>query len=373
MRKLTLCIAILAITMIFTGCDDDGTTTITTTGIDDYDNMDMNMENGGLTMSDENSEFGDVYFRTVEFEDDGGDTGDPLQEDLEVLGYESEAQENPGSPDDPTKPKFTFLKVTFGQLDGLPEDVIEDYDLLDWSGMLSVDRGIVVVRRLIRFERPYDHLIIPRPNRQTVGWIAHTGPHFDGLLVEIIEPPVDPDLDPLEPNMLHFESMSFSTDFNLEDVAGMDELYTLDTTPGQIRFEGFRLGDLETCPKGFLSGLWRSDDSSDGGVFKGHWVGLFGRLKGLVKGRYGINDEGENVFFGKYISRSGEFRGLVRGHWQPTEQEGHGRFLGHWIGSGGSEEGVLGGRYLNIPDRPNGFFSGRWATFCDENASGSIE
>ena len=373
MKKLTLSIAILAIAMMFAGCDNDSTTALDTTATDDYENMNMNLEFGGLTASDEDADFGVAYFEAIELEDEEEDTGDPLQEDTEVLYYEDQAREDPGDPEDPTRPRFTFLRVTFGQLERMEDGDIEDYTPLDWSGMLSVDRGIVVVRRLIRFERPGDHLVLPRPDRQTIEWVSHTGPHFDGLLVEIIEPPLDPTLGPLEPNVLHFETASYSTELILEDIAGMNETFVLENELGSINFMGFRLGDLELCPKGFLSGLWRASEEEDGGVFMGRWHGLFGRLQGLVRGRYGINDEGERVFHGKYISRTGQFRGFVRGQWEPGEDGGRGHFQGRFFDRDRQPEGVLGGGYAHAPNRPGGFFAGRWAVFCDDNAAGSIE
>jgi hypothetical protein len=99
---------------------------------------------------------------------------------------------------------------------------------------------------------------------------------------------------------------------------------------------------------------------------------VWGRLKGAVRGRYGIDDAGNRVFFGKYINRSGHIRGLIDGTWEPAVEGGRGTFSGEWINGSETVEGVLGGQYIQAAERPGGFFSGRYAGLCDEDAE-SIE
>lgn len=386
--KLTPLVAIaLMLALALAGCEtssDDGLTGSQQVGVDDYDGMDLNQPYGGLTATDEEEAFGDPYLMQMAAVEDDMAVEDPLADDPEVVALENAAgQDDPGNPN---RPRFTFLRMAWGMLDG-PVDstgaVDESVDLLDWSGMLTVDRGIVIVRRVILFERPYDHLIFPRLNRQTVAWVSHTGNHFDGLLIEIIERPGDLNSDSKtdpEPNMLHFTTGPFTESFPVAELAELDEIYPVEPEGNAIHFAGFRLTDIIECPKGFLGGIWRAvSDNVDteiveGGVFKGRWVGLFGHLHGFLRGRFGINEEGERVFYGKYISRRGHFRGLLRGTWEPLpEYPGHGLFHGQWVNAAGTVEGVLGGDYFALPERPGGFFGGRWATLCDDEAVDSIE
>jgi len=364
-----------------TGCSETGQITggDETAAVDEFETMDMNKAYGGLTLTDETDAFGDDYYTDTEYEYEDDASDDPLQLDPEVLAYEAEIAN--GDPTTPNRPTITVVKLLWGQLDGLIEDIDESYDVLDWSGMLRVDRGIVVVRRVILFERPGDHLVHPRIDRHTVAFVSRTGPHFDGLIVEIIEPPLnadDPAVSP-EVNMLHLSTPQISLDFAMVDVNGLDETYPVDEQGNALRIEGHLLTDLDLCPKGFLSGIWvaRPLVDEDGtvladGFFKGRWVNVWGNMMGYLRGRYGANDAGENVFFGKYINRGGQFRGILAGTYGPNEVTGRGEFHGNWINAAETVEGVLGGQYFQIPDRPGGFFSGRWATLCDPEAIDTI-
>ncbi len=347
---------------------------------DNYDDMDMNKDFGGLTYTDEAEDFGDVYYAQAALEDLDAETEDPMQQDVEVLAYEAELlDEDPADPVRP-RPEITVLRLTWGQLEGLIEDIDETNELMDWSGMVRVDRGIAVARRLILFEKPRDHVVRPRIDRHTVAFVSHTGPHYDGLIIEIIEPPLDPeaDTDPA-PNMLHIVTPQVTLDINVDELAGMDRTVDVDDLGNAMRLEGFHLSDLDLCPKGFLGGIWiaQNETTDDGtvivgGFYKGRWVDVWGRLMGAVRGRYGIDDDGNRVFFGKYINRSGHIRGLIDGTWEPDVDGGRGTFTGEWINRAETVEGVLGGQYIQAAERPGGFFSGRYAGLCDEDAE-SIE
>jgi hypothetical protein len=291
--------------------------------------------------------------------------------------------EQTGEPGDPRRPRFTFLRLTWGDLEAMPDSItgrVEDGELVDWSGSLRVDRGILVIRRVILFERPFDSIVRPRPARNVVAWNSHTGGHVDGLLVQIIEPPRDEDgdgeVDPgkSDPNQLHVVTPQFEQSFLVDDLNTLDQVFPAATEGEAIHFAGFDLSNLDPCPKGFLAGIWHDDPATEdgSGFFRGRWVGLYGVTQGHVMGGYGFTEDGERVFFGKYISRSGQFRGLLRGTWDPGEDPGTGLFRGQWINASEEVEGVLGGRYLDRVDRPGGFFQGRWATLCDDEASGQI-
>jgi hypothetical protein len=383
-QPLSVLAAVLLLAAL-AGCSDSDTTPVGTsdTATDDYATIDFDLPYGGLTKSDEDPAFGDPYL----IQDDAleGDEvyDDDLLNDPEVQALVAMGDE-PGDPEDPTRPRFTFLRLAWGMLDGAVDErsgLATDGELLDWSGLLRVDRGIVVIKRVIRFERPFDSIVRPRIDRQTVAWFSHTGGHFDGLLIQIIEPPrqVDEtrdDGDPPPPNQLHIVTGPFEQSFPVASLATIDEVYEVDDLGNAIHLVGFTLGDLDPCPKGFLSGIWMTDTEADdgSGTFRGRWVGVHGFGKGHMMGRFGYNEDGERVFFGKYINRSGQFMGLLGGTWAPVEDRpGHGRFIGHWTSDGETRDGALGGRYLHLPERPGGFYQGRWATDCDPDAVDDIE
>lgn len=374
-KNLGLLAVILLLGLGLSGCSEQNDPTAAAAG-DDYEAMDLDKAYGGLTVSDEAADFGDAEIMAMEEADTDAETGDPLQDDLEVLGYEQAALAD--GPEDPARPRpvITVLRLTWGRLDGLPGDLDDPEDLLDWSGGLTVDRGVVVARRLILFEKPRDHLVRPRPDRQTLGWVSHTGRHYDGLIVEIIEPPLPPEAAAdAAPNMFRLRTPQIDLEIPVAELAGTDRTATVDDLGNALRLEGFHLGDLDLCPKGFLGGVWVADpqvldygSEVAGGRFKGRWVSLWGRPVGVMRGRYGVNEAGERVFFGKTIRRDGRFLALFEGTWSPGEEPGQGSFRGEWVNAALTLEGVLGGRYLQVPERPGGYFGGRYAGLCDEDA-----
>ncbi|MBK9303775.1 MAG: hypothetical protein IPM94_07795 [bacterium] len=361
-----------------TGCGDErGATVPGDVAVDDYEAMDLDKAYGGLTYSDESPAFGDAELEAMSLEDQEAASDDPLQDDAELAGLEAAALggDDPAAPPPPT---VIALRLTWGQLDGAPEDIREEVQGLDWSGRLRVDRGLVVVRRVILFERPRDHLVRPRPDRRTVAWVSHTGPHFDGLIVEVVVPPAAPDSASAgtpAPVMLHLVTPLVALDIPVAELAGLDVTHPVDELGNALRLEGHRVTDEDLCPKGFLGGIWKADRDSttvEGGVFKGRWVGLWGRLHGFVRGRYGLDSSGERVFFGKYIDRQGRCRGMLAGAWEAADASGRGGFHGEWHNAAATVEGVLGGEYVHAAGRPAGVFSGRWTTLCDQEAAESL-
>ncbi|HPF35791.1 MAG TPA: hypothetical protein P5571_09290 [Candidatus Krumholzibacteria bacterium] len=368
--KTTGLLAIALILLALTGCgsqDDPAAVT----AADDYETMDLDKAFGGLTVSDEAADFGDADLAAMSAADIDADIDDALQDDPEVLAYEQAAL-GEAAPDS-ARPEITVLRLTWGQLAGLPEDLDDPADLLDWSGGLSVDRGLVVARRRILFEAR-DHLVRPRPDRQTLTWVSWTGRHYDGLLIEIIVPPASADDPAAAPNMFHLRTGPLQLDIPVAELAGLDRTADVDAAGNALRLEGFHLGDADVCPKGFLGGAWVADprmldDGTEvpGGWFKGRWLSLWGRPVGVLRGRYGVNEAGEKVFFGKAVNHEGRFLALIEGEWTPGGTAGQGEFHGRWYNAALSVEGVLGGGYLQVPGRPGGTFSGRYAGLCDED------
>jgi len=358
----------LAALALLVGCSqDDNPSDI---AADDYDAIDLDQAYGGLTMTDEQPAFDDPYLIAEDAQDEGDAFDDPLANDPEVREMERRGH-GQGQGEGTARPRFTYLRVVWGELDAASDE--PDGDAVDWTGALHVDRGIVVVRRVILFERPGDNIVHPRPDRRTVAWNSHTGGHFDGLVLQIIERPQD--LEGEEPNQLHFGTGPLTTSFAVAELVGLDQVFPVEPAGNAVHFVGFNLAELDSCPKGFLGGRWHDDPASEaeGGMFRGRWVGLHGLTEGHLRGRYGVNDAGERVFFGKYINRRGHFRGLLAGTWLPGEEPGQGVFEGHWVNRQETVEGVLSGRYATAPERPVGSFQGRWATLCDDEAAGQVE
>jgi hypothetical protein len=257
-------------------------------------------------------------------------------------------------------------------------------DVTDWTGAINVDRGLLVVRRVIRFERPLDHVIFPRLDLQTVGLVSHTACGFDGIVLQILERPAQyagADSTDLAPNMLHIRLGDFSADIAVRDLAGLERVVEVGDQGNQFAVNGFTLSDLSVCPKGFLSGHWRvraerpdslqvsAHAGERYGVFAGNWRALEGRTAGHLRGAYGVDENGQRVFVGKYIGRRGEFRGLIRGTWEPgLEADQLATFHGNWASASGQVEGVLGGEAFPVEGTDGGFFVGRWTTACDDQA-----
>ena len=298
---------------------------------DDFDAIDLDLPDGGLTPTDEEVAFGDPFLMQEDAREADELYDDALLADPEVARMVAEADISDDTPDNnrPHRRSY-FLRMVWGNLDGPVDDStgeVIDASRVDWSGALQIDRGVVIVRRLIRFERGTDSITRPRPNRQTVEWTSFTGGHFDGLLLQIIEPADHPE-DSLAPdiaNVVRVKTQQFSAEFNTVDIQGMDRTADLGEA-GSIHMTGFEHNGRLGCPRGFMAGIWRMgptidsvnvDPANESGMFRGRWVNILGTTRGYMMGRYGLNADGERVFRGKYITRNGKFGGFLRGSWAP--------------------------------------------------------
>lgn len=369
-------VAILAVGMA--GCSDDvSSPTDNPTGSDDFTAIDLNDPSGGLTDTDEPIAFGDPFLLQEEAREAEELYDDALMEQDRYRKMVAECDSTP----DGQRPlrKSYFLRVVWGNLDGMVDPAtgeVIDAARMDWSGALQVDDGVVIVRRLIRFERGVDSITRPRPDPQTIEWTSFTGGHYDGILFQIIEPATKPE-DSLAPdvaNNVRFKAGEFSAQFTTADIPGLDRTANVGDD-NAIHFLGFEHNGKLACPRGFIAGIWHDDPETDDGrgKFRGRWVNILGNTMGYMQGGYGVNEEGERVFRGKYISRRGNFRGFLSGTWEPGDEPGMGTFRGDWVNKTGASEGVLGGRYKQAGDRPGGFYQGRWTERCDVEAVETIE
>lgn len=395
MKKIRFILPLAALLMLglLAGCsqDEDGVVAAGASA-DDFTYLDLNETYGGLSATDEEEAFGDEALKAMMLTEDGQEIQDPLADDPEVQRLQ-EMGRHTDLYRDGARPKFTYLRLRWGMLRG-PEDttVVErPCELTDWTGEIHTDRGLVVVKRTIRFEAG-DHVIFPRLNPQTVAFVSRTTCGFDGLVLQIIERPdtsATGEVADLEPNKLTINAGPFRGEYLVSELAGMNEVFDVDDSGNRFQIEGFTLTDIEVCPKGFLSGRYRRvppqfgedrPDTAGGedrgelyGHFAGTWRDLNGRIQGFLRGGYGINAEGERVFMGKYIDRRGRFQGLLRGTWEPGDQEGNlASFKGQWGNRREGVIGILGGEAHPVEGYPGGFFTGRWTVSCDDEAEDGI-
>ena len=378
---LILAAALLALGLL-AGCSDDAADpAVSAAGGDDYAALDFSDPYGGLTASDEQEAFADEALLAMSLAGEGDEIADPVADDPAVREMLRRGEMAP-DPADTTRPRFTFVHLRWGMLRDMMDTLAVEppCEVTDWTGSFHVDRGVLLVRRVIRFERPLDHIIFPRLDPMTVGVVSHTACGFDGVVLQIGERPDD---DPsLDPNVLHIALGDFVLDLPVADLVGLEEVY--EVGGNMVAVAGFGLQDIAFCPKGFLDGMWRrlpadrpdslaAADGTQYGVFAGLWRELDGRLHGHLRGGYGIDAEGNRVLVGKYIGPRGHFRGLFRGTWTPgATDDGLAGFEAHWVNAAGTVEGLLGGEAFAVEDTPGGFFTGRWTTLCDEEAEDAV-
>ncbi len=246
------------------------------------------------------------------------------------------------------------LRIQWGQLRGNPE--LEQ--ATDWSGRIAISAGGIAVLRTIAFEAPGDHLL-PRESRQVLGFVSHTRPHFDGLLLAI-HPGDAADVS------FGMETGPFTRRWTLEELRGIQTVIPVDDLGNAVAIEAITFDPA--CPNGFVRGHWVQRDETRG-VFRGLWATELGHSVGYIRGHFGMNEAGEHVWFGKIIGRDGKVLGLARGQWLPsdTAEVPGGTFAGHWVAENRELQGGVRGHYLPILSGERGtggFFTAKWHTAC---------
>lgn len=332
-----------------------------TNGLEDADAIAaaIELDNGGIEMTDEAPAFGDA----LAFED-VSDTDAVEYEEVDDAVDRDEAVTDMRDND----AAQVNLFVLWGQIPGNRENERAK----NWTGSFSVNRGAMVVRQLVRFERRTDKLL-DRDDRKVVPFTSVTLPHNDGMVLTILDP--TPEVD---------EPLTFTYTSNPErdvvdadgeiDVRPADEhsvtIEVDELLNGRVELLTDDAGNrmlaaaierpLDECNRGFLAGRWHT--VRDGrGRFLGKVTNDEGRPIGHIRGIYGVRENGDQVFFGKYINLDGAFKGIFKG------QYGEGDFHGRWLHRSG-DHGVLGGHYRETIPGPEvgGHFAGRWAeTSCN--------
>jgi hypothetical protein len=304
-------------------------------------------EYGGYTLTNEAPGFGDPdlvsgYPDEQPFDDD-------MEDHPEVRNTTSHE-----------RAKHYSLRIVWGNLGRRDSTVSvgEDCPVTDWSGSLTVDAGVVTVRRLVRFDHG-DYIVRPRPGPQEVEWVSYTQPHLDGIVFHIRHVPRPTTVDteaavtirtPLYTATIPLEDLEDYREFVIYDDCNKVSVVATETTPSR-------------CPRGFLEGVWVAETDTSG-YFKGVWIGDRGGFTGHVRAKYTIRD-GRRVLFGKLISRSGRFEGLLKGTWTPQDAATgpDGFFEGRWVDEDLNVRGFFKGHYCLCKDG-HGFFHGRWIKAC---------
>ncbi|HTE50564.1 MAG TPA: hypothetical protein VK698_06835 [Kofleriaceae bacterium] len=301
----------------------------------------LELDNGGFTMDDEAPQFGDEDgFAAAELEDET-DFDDPMDRDPAVDADRS-------APD----AAIYHAAVLWGQM---PADLDAEV-AFDWSGTLSINRGAMIIRRVVAFEDETD-AVDPRTDRRTIHFTSVTRPHADGFRLTI----VDPQPESADPLVLTY-TPDTGTPYSVEMTALLDGPQSDEVDELGNRLVAVAMREpVDVCETGFLRGRWHR--VRDGrGRFLGEVTNADGDPVGHLRGVYGQRRAGEKVFFGKFIDRTGRFRGLLGGNY------GDGHFRGRWLDRGDPERGVLAGEYReNEAARGiGGHFLGRWAEkSCD--------
>jgi hypothetical protein len=314
--------------------------------------------------TDSNATDGEAWEQTTNLSDEYGgydfESEQPAFDDSEIMKLDAQEASVEVSGEDVSiadEPGAFALRILWGQLEG-NRDATEP---VDWSGSISVSSGAVAALRTIAFEFPNDHLL-RRENRQELGFVSHTLPHFDGLLL-VIKEDGDPEA------TLTFATGPMRETFRLSELREIDTVIPVDRAGNAVSLTGIGLDFDPACPHGGLRGRW-VQRTAERGVFRGAWVTALGLPIGHVRGHFGINDEGRRVWFAKIIDRAGDVIGLARGAWEPSDdlKRPGGVFAGHWVARAGEIRGAVGGHYAATPHSDEavaGIFSGRWRSACE--------
>ncbi len=370
MKRSLLAISIISILVMAYGCQWLETSTAPETTSKEQI-IDLDSPTGGFTFTDEEPAFGEAelfepMFNEVAVDDSTADC--PQVQELFRHRHV----------------KIFRMRSIWGHLVTTYEDETEsldnEYCPVDWSGMMKLEGGAILVERIIAFD---EGDLVFREGIDAIGWTSNTGPHVDGLQVMLVVPwgPEDSTTTWVEPKFV-FETGPFSRTFSLEELASLSLIETVDDCGNAISMNAHIMPAF--CPYGFLAGAWKNippdtippADTNDTekiilGVYRGIWISERGTPGGYLKGVFGVNSLGEQVFFGKYVDMTGRFKGILKGTYGvcpelvDTAEYPYGFFRGIWINEDRVTAGGLKGHW--VTREPGfGYFHGVWGQLCTE-------
>ncbi len=246
-----------------------------------------------------------------------------------------------------------IVLVTWGRVardrDGAPPSP-EDRESLEptnWSGRIVLNRGLVRVRKALRFERRTDHLL-PRVVPNGVGFTSVTGPGHDGLLLTVAARAGEPLTLTYVP---HEGGEEASVTVALSDLMEGDGVPLIDDGEGNQMIAIARpLSRNDRCRGGFVLGQVEQHGRGDRELarFRGVIIGEEGDRAAGIRGVLGDADDGSRRMKGA-LRRDDERVGGFR-----AELGEGGRFRGHiQIGDGGFD---IRGRRQHVGARGDGIF-----------------
>ncbi|MBN1163117.1 MAG: hypothetical protein JXB45_00925 [Candidatus Krumholzibacteriota bacterium] len=337
------------------------------------DILDLDSPTGGFTENDELPAFGQPeLFESLA---DEPAYNDRIVEEQEVIEREK----------CPRTVKFRLRAVWGNLINTVSDTLMNECCQIDWTGGMHLEGGIIVVEKLIKFDaRDY----LTRIDRSTIEWVSHTCPHIDGIQVKLIVPPAPRDSTcaagnaDVRPPLLTFKAGPFSRTFTLDELEALRLHRPVDRCGNGIMIASHIIP--HGCPHGYLLGEWKRTPADTlhhpetgalrgirRGVFRGVWMSERGMASGYLRGIFGINSLGEQVFHGKYIDFKGRFMGLLSGHYgaypafaeSPGMQQGW--FQGTWFGRSHVPQGKLKGEWVT-DNVGHGFFKGVWGKNCSK-------
>ncbi len=222
----------------------------------------------------------------------------------------------------------------------------------DYSGSISIDDGLLVIERTVRFE-DYDCEIDLREDPTVVSWRSRIGPHYDGLVLRL-EPGATADDD----NFLHLEFGNYKRDISVTELTDLVDLDVSGYEDDQVAIASHI---AVKGGSGFVVGHWRDLPEKSGGIFKGKWETGDGALKGHERARYLPEDDGTGIVKGKYIDEEGNFMGFLYGKYQDTHESLQAGVFGlTWIDKDKTALGSVKGVYFKYGEAGYGFALGNW-------------
>jgi len=352
-------VALLALLTVWAmpGCKSPATDTVDNDLIARDQVLDLDDEYGGYNFGDEGPAFDDPMLSADYGPDATTEYNDPMEDDPAVVDIKRHQR------------RQRYLMITWGNLRadtsiGFPTD---------WSGGLTVENGVVLLKRTIRFDARDE--ILPRTSRQLLEWVSYTQPHYDGVLVALhkvmVHDTASTDSSKCEapPLSVTFRTAPLQITFTEDELEDLHMVIPVDDAGNAVAFNTIVV-EPTPCAGGFLAGQWKKVSDRPGGIFRGKWISHNGVHMGYLRGAYGANSRGEKVFFGKWITQSGRFEGLLKGRYGGFDGDRPGGwFEGIWLTRGmrvgGGIRGVWG---TSEKIDGGGFFRGQWKRRCT-NAS----